>query len=145
MVSQLAHRQVEFNRIFLDCVDEGLSCLGEIPKQLLYSQLEKNFGIDKRTLHLRLDDFSDALEEIFGAGANFIQIQIMKRLHSKTKCSFEWRELTNFEFSRYVTLIKLTFLLEEKGKEFNPTQEIQPQLETTGTVENCAHRVPEQG
>ena len=129
MVSRLAPRQVEFNKILLESIDEGLSCLGEIPKQLLYSQLEKNFGLDKKALQFRLDNFSYALEKIFGAGANFIEIQIMKSLHSKTNCSFEWRELTNFKFSKYVAMIKLAFLFREYEKESNPTQEAEQQIE----------------
>jgi hypothetical protein len=137
VASRLAPRQVEFNRIFLESVDEGLSCLGEIPKQLLYSQLEKMFSLNKNELQFRLDDFSGALEEIFGAGANFIEIQIMKNLHSKTRCNFEWRELTNFKFSRYVSLIKLSFMLGEKEKKPNSAQEINQKLETAWSTENC--------
>ena len=116
MVSQLALREKQFNRLLLDAVDESLSCLGESPKQLIYVQLEKEFDIKKHEIPYKIDNCGRALERIFGQGASFLEIQIMKHLHAKTHCTFEWREPEHFYFVRYVTMIKLSFLGVTKEK-----------------------------
>jgi len=116
MVSRPAVREKQFNKLLLSAVDESLSCLGEFPKQLIYVQLEKEFDIKKGEIPYKIGKFGRALERIFGQGASFLEIQIMKHLHSKTNCTFEWREPEHFYFARYVATIKLGFLgvIEEK-------------------------------
>ncbi len=115
LVSRSAKCQMEFERVFLESIDEGLACLGDIPKQLLYSQLEEEFGLSQREFLSRLEEFSGALEKIFGPGGNFVEIEIMKSLYSKLKCSLEWKQVSNFKFPKYVKLMKFTFL--EKDSE----------------------------
>ena len=50
-----------FEEVFIEAVDEGLSCLGESGKQAVYFHLEKRFGIKKCEIAFRVEDFADAL------------------------------------------------------------------------------------
>jgi hypothetical protein len=68
----------EFDRLLLEAVDEGLCILGESSKQAIYFHLERNFGIKKDEIPSKLEAFSGALEQIFGFGANFIEISITR-------------------------------------------------------------------
>jgi len=72
-----------FEEILLEAVDEGLSMLGESPKQAIYYHLEKTFKINRMDIPYKIEDFTDAIEKIFGAGAKIIEIQIMKCLFKK--------------------------------------------------------------
>jgi len=78
----------DFEKILLESVDEGLSSLGQ----------------------------SSRLEKIFGSGATFLEIVIMKRLHQKTEEVFELHESTDLAFTEYVTTAKMAFLEKRKAK-----------------------------
>ena len=76
----------DFNRFLLEAVDDGLSSLGSIAKQAVYIHLKKKFNINKEDIPNRFDEFTAAIEEIFGVGAQLIEIQIMKNLYEKVGC-----------------------------------------------------------
>jgi len=73
----------DFNRFLLEAVDDGLSSLGSIAKQAVYIHLKKKFNINKEDIPNRIGEFAVAIEEIFGVGAQLIEIQIMKNLFEK--------------------------------------------------------------
>jgi hypothetical protein len=73
----------DFNRFLLEAVDDGLSPLGSIAKQAVYVHLRKKFDITKEDIPNRIDEFAAAIEEIFGVGAQLIEIQIMKSLYER--------------------------------------------------------------
>lgn len=73
----------DFNRFLLEAVDDGLSPLGSIAKQAVYIHLKKKFNINKEDIPNRIDEFATGIEEIFGVGAQLIEIQIMKNLYEK--------------------------------------------------------------
>jgi len=77
----------DFNRFLLEAVDDGLSPLGSIAKQAVYVHLKRRFNINKEDIPNRIDEFATAIEEIFGVGAQLIEIQIMKSLYEKVGCS----------------------------------------------------------
>lgn len=72
-----------FSRILLSAVDEGLSSLGDSPKQAILFHLESHFNIKKDTIPTNLTEFAKALERIFGPGADYIEKLIAKRLCEK--------------------------------------------------------------
>ena len=76
------HRR-NFEELFLEAVDEQLTLLGDSPKQALYSHLEKGFSIKTQEIPRRSEAFADAMEKIFGQGANYLEVLIVKRLHSR--------------------------------------------------------------
>jgi hypothetical protein len=111
----------DFDRILFEAVDEGLSSLGDSSKQAIYFHLEKGFNIKKREIPERIGDFDSAIQRIFGLGANFLEILIMKRLYEKVDETFEWHEPDNFAFSEYVEEARRVF---QKRKEIKMTEEL---------------------
>jgi len=99
----------EFDRLLLEAVDEGLSILGESSKQAIYFHLERSFSIKKDEIPYKLETFSNALEQIFGLGANFIEISIMRRLYKKLGNDFKWYKRGDFTFVDYVIQARRSF------------------------------------
>lgn len=73
----------DFGKILLEAIDEGLSSLGQSSRQAIYFHLEKSFNIKKQEIPLRIEGFTDAIEQLFGSGADYLEILIVKRLHEK--------------------------------------------------------------
>jgi hypothetical protein len=93
-----------FERLLLESIDEALSSLGRSTKQAIYFHLEKDFDISKKDIPHKIDEFAKAIEKIFGFGAKFLEIQIMKNLYEKTGNHFEYLpEQDNLIFTEYVT------------------------------------------
>lgn len=80
----------EFERLLLDAIDESLSSLGQSAKQAIYYHLEKSFKIKKAEIPLKIEEFTIAIEKIFGDGAKLLEIQMMKRLHEKGRSMFRY-------------------------------------------------------
>jgi len=80
----------EFDSILLEAIDEALSILGEEPKSALYSHLEKLSDLPKSEIPSRIEEFSSAIRNLFGLGSDFLEILIMKSLHSKVAVVWEW-------------------------------------------------------
>lgn len=106
----------DFDKLLLKSVDEELSSLGESAKQAIYFHLEKRFNVKKQEIPLRIEAFADGLEKIFGLGANFLEILIMKQLYEKIGGVFKWDESTDFTFAEYVAVAKRSFLKKMKSK-----------------------------
>ncbi len=108
----------EFEKILLDSIDEALSCLGESPKKLIYFHLEQKFKITRQDIPQRVGDFSEALEQVFGLGAQHLEILIMKNLHAKISCKGKNEGSKGFvsdlTFNKYVEHMKLCY--EDEGK-----------------------------
>jgi len=105
--------RANFNRLLLEAIDETLSCLGKSSKAATYHQLETAFKIKKEEIPDRIDDFSRALESLFGLGAKLLEIMFMKNLHAKVKVSgesvsCEW-VVPEMTFEEYVGLMKQCF------------------------------------
>lgn len=78
----------EFNKLVLKAVDESLSSLGESAKQAIYSYMEKTCKIKRSEIPGKIEEVTNALEQIFGDGAKLIEIQIMKTLYQKVGEAF---------------------------------------------------------
>ncbi len=108
----------DFDKLLFQAVDEGLSSIGESPKQAIYFHLEKAFKIKKYEVPYRIDDFADAIEKIFGLGANFLEILIMKYLYEKVGQTVQLHLSKDFTFTEYVAATKRSFLKKKKPEEF---------------------------
>ena len=96
-----------FEDVLLEAVDEGLSLLGKSSKQALYFYLEKTFKMNKRDIPYRIEEFTDAVEKIFGRGARILEIQIMKCLFKKVGYTFKhYSKRQDLTFNEYVTAMK---------------------------------------
>jgi hypothetical protein len=116
--------KLSFNKILLAAIDEALALLGESVKTSVYSSLEETYNIKKREIPLKINDFSSALEKIFGLGARTLEILFMKNLHAKVGVTCKWPAyewplckwiLPEMTFPEYVSLMKRNF--EEAYKE----------------------------
>jgi hypothetical protein len=124
-----------FEEVLLEAIDEGLSVLGESSKQALYFHLEKTFKMNRRDIPYRIEEFTDAVEKIFGKGARILEIQIMKSLFKKVGYKFKhYSKRNDLTFTEYVTAVKVG--TDNAGKK-------QPKLDRkqTGT-ENSARLDP---
>lgn len=100
-----------FERLLLKAIDEGLSSLGESPKRAVFFYLEKKFSIKKRQIPYKTEEFVDALEKIFGLGAKFLEILILKQLYEKVGQIFEWNEKqTDLIFTEYIVAARRSYL-----------------------------------
>lgn len=103
-----------FGQILLEAIDEALLSLGEGVKTTIYFHLEDLFMIKRQEIPYRIDDFSSALERIFGLGARHLEIMFMKSLHSKIGLVCQWPTwckwvVPEVTFQEYVCLMKQKF------------------------------------
>jgi len=99
----------DFERLLLQAVDQALSSLGESPKQAIYFYLDKSFSIEKQEIPQKIEPFKEALEKVFGVGASFLEILIMKRLYETIGGNLEWKESRELTLTEYVATAKRTF------------------------------------
>ena len=103
----------DFDEVLLESIDETLTAIGEAIKSSLYLHLAKEFSIKKHEIPQRTDDFSDALECIFGLGASHLEILIMKSLYTKVNCQYSWEGpkwlIPDLTFKKYLALMKLSY------------------------------------
>ena len=104
-----------FDKLLLEAVNEGFSSLGESSKQAIYFHLAKSFNVKRNAIPFEIVAFAEAIEKIFGLGANFLEVLIMKRLHEKIGVVFDWNESRKFVFAEYVMAAKKSF--EERQKQ----------------------------
>ena len=82
-VEQASETRSNFGKLLVQAVDEELRTFGESARDAVYACLEDTFRIRKDDIPRKVDEFSDALGEIFGDGARLLEIQIMKNLYRK--------------------------------------------------------------
>ena len=99
---------MSFEELLLEAIDEGLSALAESAKAAIYFHLEKTFKIKRQEIPCRIEEFSDAIERMFGTGAKLVEIRIMKSLFTKVGCTFKsYQSPANLDFTEYIAAIKL--------------------------------------
>src|SRR3989304_7537998 len=79
-----------FEELLAEAVDEGLSSLGDSAKQAIYFHLEKTFSIEKQNIPNKFEEFTNAIEKIFGLGAKTLEIRIIKSLYEKVGRDFKY-------------------------------------------------------
>jgi len=86
---ELSLQKPDFEKILLEAVDEGFTCLGNAGKETFYFHLEKSFAIKKNEIPQKTEEFVKALERIFGEGAQFLEALITGKLEEKMQNSGE--------------------------------------------------------
>lgn len=123
--------EVKFATILLDSIDEALSALGQNVKLSIYFHLETKFSVPKQDIPDRIEDFSNALEQIFGQASRQLEILIMKHLHQKINLNYRWAGpnwlVPNLTFEKYIKLARLS--VEGPGKTQGTTFTINLPLE----------------
>jgi hypothetical protein len=85
-----------FDRILLSAVEESLSSLGNSSKQAIFFHLESSFKLRKECIPSNLNEFTEALEGIFGPGAPYLERLITEKLHKKLGLKPGEQECTDF-------------------------------------------------
>ena len=116
------HRSRKFDEVLQDSVDDAFSSLGESVKRSLYYHLEHDFLLAKQDIPCRIGDFSDALERIFGSGAKYLELLIMRSLYLKVNFSYRWDGpkwlVPDLTFKEYVELVRIGYESEERTGTF---------------------------
>ena len=99
-----------FDAFLLEAVDEALSTLGDSARQSIYFHLEKEFQVPRSEIPSRPKDFENGIERIFGSGARFLEILIMKKLYEKVGSPLLYDEKEDLVFADYVTAAKRSML-----------------------------------
>jgi hypothetical protein len=97
----------KFEKILLTAVEEGLSSLGDSPKQAILFHLETSFKIGKDNIPANLTEFAKALEKIFGPRASYLEKLIVRRLY--TKLGLEFEEAEDWNFFEHINNVKKLF------------------------------------
>jgi hypothetical protein len=105
----LAAKSREFDQLLVNAIDDALNSLGDSVKQSIYFHIEKKFNVTRNEIPENLEEFQGGLEKIFGMGAKFIEILIMKNLHSKIEVPLAI-ESDQLEFVKYVDAVKEGFI-----------------------------------
>src|SRR3972149_9097720 len=98
--------ELYFERCLTEAVDEALSALGESPKQSVFFHLEKDFCIRQQDISDNIGAFDGALRRLFGIGANFLEILIMRKLCEKTGFSFSSLAFKGDDFAGAVLCVR---------------------------------------
>ncbi len=106
----LTDQSCNFDKLLLNAIDEALNSLGASAKQSIYYHIESQFRVTRVEIPQNLQGFQGGLEKIFGTGARFIEILIMKRLHAKIGQPLMIRKDDSLEFVEYVNAAKQSYL-----------------------------------
>jgi hypothetical protein len=91
---------LNFEKNLLEAVDHGLLSLGENPRKAIYFHLKRSFQLQRESIPKETDEFSRALNTIFGPGAEVIEKYILKELYQRLELNFE--EKVGLTFADYV-------------------------------------------
>ncbi len=97
-------KRLDFEKTLLEAVDSALLSLGESPRQAVYYHLNKRFKLQREEIPEDASEFSQALNFIFGPGAEVIEKIIVRNLYSSLNLSFE--EKTCFQYAESVSLAR---------------------------------------
>lgn len=105
---------MNFKEKLLAAIDESFGSLGECCKQAIYFNLEQNYALNKQNIPNKIEDFSEALEDIFGTGIKVLQCMIMRNLFKRIKRPIPYLEnQETFDFINYLysarTVCNLSF------------------------------------
>jgi hypothetical protein len=107
----------QFKKALLGAIEEGLSSLGNSPRDAIFYHLEASFQLRKEDIPLNLTQFKQALERIFGPGTPYLEKIITRCLYEKLGLDFEDAE--SIDLVACVEDAKRQVLLEE---EVNPCE-----------------------
>jgi hypothetical protein len=100
----------DFNDLLLCSIDEALLSLGESVKQSIYFHIKNRFMLTREDIPENLSQFQYAIEKIFGLGARYLEILIMKNLYTKIGCPLTMNKNDQLEFIKYVDAARKNYL-----------------------------------
>ena len=100
-------KTTNFEELLIESIDEGLSVIGESKKKIVYAYLERKFQMTRHDIPNRIEDFTKAIENIFGNGAKILELKIMKCLFNKVGYTLNYSNQKNLTFIEYIKVIRL--------------------------------------
>ncbi|HLN88900.1 MAG TPA: hypothetical protein VK253_02430 [Candidatus Binatia bacterium] len=94
-----------FDNLLVEAVDSAFSMLGDLAKQAIYLHLKNSFGVCREEIPYQIEDFVNALEQIFGPGALLLETRILENLHNKVpifRVSSKKEELFFLDYLKYL-------------------------------------------
>ena len=100
---------MKFFKDFEDSLEEALCAFGEKQKQSIYSCLDNCYGLNKQEIPNRIEDFSQAIDNIFGNAGKLIKASIMKALFKRIKKPIKIIvENNDLYFEDYIQSVRIT-------------------------------------
>jgi hypothetical protein len=100
----------KFNVAIIEAVEESFSLFSSTVREAAYLHLERAFKIKKQEIPSRIEDFVDAIEQMFGVGAKLIEIRIIEVLHKHIHEFMFYPKKGEINFKEYVASLR-AFLL----------------------------------
>ena len=76
----LVFLEKQFEEIILQCINDGLSILGEDGRSVVLWLCETKLSLPRKQIPSRIKDFSKLIQDTFGAGAAIIESHIVKEI-----------------------------------------------------------------
>ncbi len=96
--------------MLLEAIDEALNTLGESVKKSVYFHLEATYKIKRHEIPRKLEEFSNSLDKMFGLGARYIELLIMKKFYPKIRLTCYWQGpefiIPDLSFKKYIDLMR---------------------------------------
>jgi len=118
----LTTQSTAFDTLLLQAIDETLNSLGKSVGQSIYFHIENTLSVARTEIPQNLKEFQEGLEKIFGAGARFIEVLIIKNLHTRSGGSLAMKMRQQHEFIEYVDAAKKSYVADD----FNSASASQP-------------------
>ncbi len=94
-------RDQQFEQLLLECIDGGLSVLGNEPKEAVFQFLKTLCALPREAIPERIPDFAAGLKKALGGSSKVIERVILRKLFEKIGSSF--RESPDLDFTEYVS------------------------------------------
>ncbi len=101
--------QDKLDNTILEAVDESLALFGDSVRKNIYLRLQNDYCIEKQHIPSKINEFTLAIEEIFGTGAKLIEMKIMETLHAKMQGFLYISKSKDLMFRDYVQSIRCFF------------------------------------
>ena len=103
----MSDRTESFSQILLECIDEGLSVLGNEPREAAYQFLRTICSLPREEIPERVPEFAAGLKKALGGASKVIERVTLRRLFERIGSNF--REVPDADFNDYVIDAKRRF------------------------------------
>jgi len=100
--SQTETPEQSVNNVIAEAVSESLSSFGPAFKQAVCCQLEQTYHIKQREIPERINEFTNAIEAMFGTGAKLIELRIIEAIHNKMPAFVHFPKQGDLLFANYI-------------------------------------------
>lgn len=96
----MSDKTQSFSLILLSCIDDGLSVLGNEPREAAYQFLRTICSLPREEIPERVPEFAAGLKKALGGASKVIERVILRKLFEKTGSNF--KEVPDADFNEYV-------------------------------------------